>query len=89
MALASKNQTLASDFVSLKARVKSEMLRRCHAGSLKGYAGTDYEYTVQPEKGGQLLSEHVNKIVVIPSSIHEVILKPYLKALMKTGTMFL
>ena len=64
MALAPKNQTLASDFVSLKARVKSEMLRRCHTGSLKGYAGTDYEYTVQPEKGGQLLSEHVNKIVV-------------------------
>ena len=64
MALESKNQTLASDFVSLKARVKAEMLRRCHTGSLKSYAGSDYEYTVKPEKGGRLLPEHVNKIIV-------------------------
>lgn len=63
MALESKNQTLASEFVTIKARVKAEMLRRSHDGSLKKYAGEEYDYSVAPTPGGQLLPEHFNKII--------------------------
>lgn len=63
MALESKNQTLSSDFIAIKARVKAEMLRRSHNGSLKKYAGEDYDYNITPTAGGQLLPEHFNKII--------------------------
>lgn len=63
MSLKANNQCLASDFVSLKARVKDEMQRRCRKGDLSSYAGSDYDYTVIPQIGGQMLTEHVNKII--------------------------
>lgn len=63
MALESKNQTLASDFISLKARVKAEMQRRKYTGSLTKYAGAEWDYVVQPTAGGKLLPEHYNKII--------------------------
>ena len=63
MALESKNQTLASDFISLKARVKAEMQRRKYNGDLTKYAGAEWDYVVQPTAGGKLLPEHYNKII--------------------------
>lgn len=63
MGLSAKNQTLAAHFIQLKADVKAEMQRRCRSGSLIGYAGTDYDYTVEPIAGGQALIEHINKII--------------------------
>lgn len=64
MALNSQNQILASDFVSLKARVKAEMNRRCRSGSLTAYAGTAYDYSVVPANGVIVKPEHLNKLVV-------------------------
>lgn len=64
MALNSQNQILASDFVSLKARVKAEMNRRCRSGSMTAYAGTAYDYSVVPANGVIVKPEHLNKLVV-------------------------
>lgn len=64
MALNSQNQILASDFVSLKARVKAEMNRRCRSGSLTAYAGSAYDYSVVPANGVIVKPEHLNKLVV-------------------------
>lgn len=69
MSLSAKEQCLAQEMVDLKARVKAEMQRRCRNGTLVAYAGTDYDYTVIPETGGQMLVEHVNKIVVPMNAI--------------------
>ena len=63
MALESRNQTIASDFISLKARVKAEMQRRKYTGSLTKYAGAEWDYVVQPTAGEKLLPEHYNKII--------------------------
>ena len=64
MALNSQNQILASDFVSLKARVIAEMNRRCRSGSLTAYAGSAYDYSVVPANGVIVKPEHLNKLVV-------------------------
>lgn len=64
MALNSQNQILASDFVSLKARVKAEMNRRRYSGSLTSYAGTAYDYTENPTSGGVIKPEHANKLII-------------------------
>ena len=69
MSLSAKEQCLAQEMIDLKARVKAEMNRRCHNGSLTAYAGIAYDYTVAPESGGQMLTEHVNKIVVPMNAI--------------------
>lgn len=69
MSLASKNIILASDFVSLKARVKAEMNRRCHSGSLTSYAGTNYDYSVTPASNGKILPEHLNKLTTPVNAI--------------------
>ena len=69
MSLSAKEQCLAQEMIDLKARVKAEMNRRCRNGSLTAYAGIAYDYTVAPESGGQMLTEHVNKIVVPMNAI--------------------
>lgn len=69
MSLSAKEQCLAQEMIDLKARVKAEMQRRKGNGSLVTYAGTDYDYTVDPASGGQMLTEHVNKIVVPMNAI--------------------
>ena len=69
MSLASKNVILASDFVSLKARVKAEMNRRCRSGSLTSYAGTSYDYSVTPASNGKILPEHLNKLTTPVNAI--------------------
>ena len=70
MSLSAKEQCLAQEIASLKERVKKEMKRRAGNGSLTIYAGTDYDYTVAPEVGGQMLVEHVNKIIVPMNQIN-------------------
>lgn len=69
MSLSAKEQCLAQEMIDLKARIKAEMQRRNGNGSLVAYAGTDYDYTVDPAAGGQMLTEHVNKIVVPMNAI--------------------
>lgn len=69
MALNSQNRILASDFVSLKARVKAEMNRRRYSGSLTAYAGTAYDYTETPTVGGVIKPEHANKLIVPVNAI--------------------
>ena len=63
MALTQGNPILASELVSIKARVKAEMLRRNQVGSLTAYGGSSYDYTVAPTVGGKILPEHWNKII--------------------------
>lgn len=63
MALSAGNKALAEDFINLKARVKAEMSRRKNRDSLTAYAGAEYDYTIIPSEGGQILVEHINKIV--------------------------
>ena len=69
MSLSAKEQCLAQEMIDLKSRVKAEMQRRKGNGSLVAYAGTDYDYTVDPAAGVQMLTEHVNKIVVPMNAI--------------------
>ena len=64
MALTAGNKPLASDFISLKQRVKKEMQRRNLTNPLTAYAGTAYDYTTTPAAGGKLLAEHIEKIIV-------------------------
>lgn len=63
MALTTGNPILASELVSIKARVKAEMLRRNQVGSLTAYGGSSYDYTVTPTAGGKILPEHWNKLI--------------------------
>ena len=63
MAFTVGNPILASELISIKARVKAEMLRRDRVGSLTSYGGAAYDYTVTPVAGNPILPEHFNKIV--------------------------
>lgn len=59
----------ASDFISLKARVKAECERRVYNGSLASYATSAYDYTVIPTSEDAPLPEHFNKIIVPMNAI--------------------
>lgn len=61
---------VTQDFIQLKARVKAEMLRRNGVGSLTAYAGTAYDYTVQPQKYGIPRIEHYSKIRDVMAQIN-------------------
>ena len=63
MALTTGSTVLASDINALKARVKAEMNRRAHTGSLTGYASSSYDFSTVPGTGVRILAEHHNKIV--------------------------
>lgn len=63
MAFTVGNPILASELISIKARVKAEMLRRDKVGSLTAYGGAAYDYTVTPVAGNPILPEHFNKII--------------------------
>lgn len=58
-----ERKILSSDFASLKAKVKAEMLRRSKSGSVAAYGGTGYDYAAAPADGGPLLGEHLKKIL--------------------------
>lgn len=59
----------ASDFISLKARIKAECERRAYNGSVASYATSAYDYTVTPTSGDVPLPEHFNKIIVPMNAI--------------------
>ncbi len=63
MAFTVGNPILASELITIKARVKAEMLRRNKVGSLTAYGGSAYDYTVTPAAGNPILPEHFNKII--------------------------
>ena len=64
MAFGLHNPILAGDFNDLKARVKSECLRRKYNGSVAQYGDAAYDYTSIPTTGQPPLPEHLNKIIV-------------------------
>ena len=64
MAFGLNNPILAGDFNDLKARVKSECLRRKYNGSVAQYGDAAYDYTNIPSTGQLPLPEHLNKIIV-------------------------
>ena len=53
----------ADRFTALKARVKAEMQRRNQSGSVAGYGGSSYDYTVAPAAGKTVRAEHRDKLV--------------------------
>lgn len=55
---------LVSDFINLKDRVRTEMLRRSGNGSVVEYGGDAYEYINTPVVGGHVSKEHANKNLV-------------------------
>lgn len=59
----------ASDFISLKARIKAECERRSYNGSVASYATSAYDYTVIPTSEDAPLPEHFNKIIVPMNAI--------------------
>lgn len=63
MAITENSKVLASDFIALKARVKTELSRRVRNGDISSYGGSNYDYTVTPTSNSQILVEHINKIV--------------------------
>ena len=60
----------AERFAELKARVKSECLRRCHTGSVAEYGGEKYEYTNSPTEDHTVDVEHYEKLALPLSKIH-------------------
>ena len=62
--------------IDLKARVKKECQRRSKTGSASGsksvssYAGSSYDYTNTPAKGGKALKEHRDKIATPLNAIN-------------------
>lgn len=56
-------QYSSSDFIALKAKVKEEMLRRKYTGSLEEYGGENYDFTIVPQTGTQILADQANKII--------------------------
>ena len=64
MPLETGNSILASDFISLKARIKAECARRKYNGSVASYASSQYDYTITPSAGDAPRPEHYNKIII-------------------------
>ena len=70
MALTAGQQCLAEDFINFKARVKAEMLRRSYSGSLTTYGSSTYDYNNPPTAGGQMKTEHINKIITPMNAVN-------------------
>lgn len=59
--MAGERKLTAQDALALKEKVKAEMLRRCHSGSVASYGGAEYDFTAPPAPGGPVLGEHLKK----------------------------
>ena len=57
-----KIESKAQEYISLKSRIKAEVLRRQYTGSVSSYGGTSYDYTVEPKVGDFVKAEHYNKL---------------------------
>ena len=53
----------AEELIALKAKVKAEMQRRCYYGSLTKFAGSAYDFTETPVKGGKIRAEQGLKVI--------------------------
>lgn len=54
----------AAEIISLKAAVKSEMLRRASSiGGLATYGGNNYDFSTMPVTDGAVKTEHGQKTV--------------------------
>jgi hypothetical protein len=62
-------QYSASDFIELKKKIKEEMLRRCHTGSLAAYGGSEYDFVETPQVGGRLTVDQANKVIIPMNAI--------------------
>ena len=59
----SNNKISPDVFISLKARIKKEVQRRCHVGSVSSYGDASYDYTEAPKTGVPVATEYFNKIL--------------------------
>lgn len=57
-----KIESKAGEYISLKSRIKSEVLRRQYVGSVSSYGGVSYDYSVVPKVGDFVKAEHYNKL---------------------------
>ena len=53
----------AAQVMTLKAKIKAELLRRSAHGSVAAYGGEDYDFTKNPEPEGVIEAEHGQKTV--------------------------
>lgn len=53
----------AEQVKELKAKIKDEMLRRNGNGSLAEYGSSSYDFSVVPQTGNQILTEHGQKTI--------------------------
>ena len=60
----------ANRLTALKAKVKTEMLRRNQSGSVASYGGAAYDYTVPPAPGTVIRQEHLDKLSVPLSAVN-------------------
>lgn len=76
---------LSSDFATLKAKVKAEMLRRSYSGSVVAYGGVGYDFATPPVNGGPLLGEHLKKNLVPMQAVNPTGLPTYPVGLTQAG----
>lgn len=68
-----KNTKVApDDYISIKAKVKTEMARRNGTGSVSKYAGSSYDYTVIPTTEDEIALEHIEKIKVPLDAVNSI-----------------
>ena len=62
----------AAQFIALKNRIRAEMKRRKYCGSLESYGGTSYDFTTTPTAGGQIKTEHGQKVIDLALAVTDV-----------------
>ena len=58
-----KDLMTAEQLIAIKARVKAEMARRCHMGSLAEYATNTYDFAITPT-AGELTNATINNAIL-------------------------
>lgn len=59
--MANDRKLLTADALSLKEKVRAEMLRRSYSGSVADYGGSGYDFSTPPRTDGPVLGEHLKK----------------------------
>lgn len=83
--MASNKKIDAQELVTIKARVKAEMLRRSRDAAIYNYGGTAYDYTNAPAANTKVALEHYDKVIeplraVNPGSLPALGAKPVSEA---------
>lgn len=72
MALTQGSKCLPAEIQDLKARVKAEMKRRSLGSNpLNGYGESTFDFQTTPARGGELLSEQIQKVIIPMNAIKE------------------